>query len=154
MKHQRSSCHRVSCQKERVPLPNSGFEVDTTYLLEIELERERDIRIGKLGEFHFPSGLYLYVGSAKKNLRQRIERHLRKEKKRFWHIDYLLAYGTIRGVWTGEAKEEDVADRLEKSLATPILGFGSSDTRRNRTHLFRGDINGNLLSSLGFKRWR
>jgi len=128
--------------------------VDRTYILEIWLERGETIRIGKLGRFHFPRGSYLYVGSARRNLRQRIERHLREEKKRFWHIDYLLPYGSINSVWTGEAEEEDVAAILEQRLKIPVRGFGSSDTKRNKAHLFSGEVDGNFLASLGFKRWR
>jgi len=128
--------------------------VDKTYILEIWLERGETIRIGKLGKFRFPQGCYLYVGSAKKNLRQRIERHLREKKRRFWHIDYLLPYGSINDVWTGEAEEEDVAENLEQRLKIPVQGFGSSDTKRNKAHLFSGEADGSFLASLGFKRWR
>jgi len=128
--------------------------MDITYILQIYLDRKRNIRIGKLGEFLFPKGYYLYVGSAKRNLRKRIERHLRKEKKKFWHIDYLLSCGTVKSVWTGEAEEEDVADILGKKLNVPVKGFGSSDSRRNRTHLFSGGVDKNLLRGLGFKRLR
>lgn len=128
--------------------------MDKTYILKIWLERGKSIRIGKLGRFHFPRGRYLYVGSAKVNLRQRIERHLRKEKRRFWHIDYLLPYGSIDSVWTGDAEEEDVAAILEQQLKIPVQGFGSSDTKRNKAHLFSGETDGSLLASLGFKRWK
>jgi len=34
-------------------------------------------------------GLYLYVGSAKRGLKQRLARHMKKRKNRFWHIDYI-----------------------------------------------------------------
>jgi Uri superfamily endonuclease len=128
--------------------------MDKTYILEIWLEREKAIRIGKLGKFHFPRGYYLYVGSAKKNLRQRIQRHLREEKNRFWHIDYLLPYGSINGVWTGEVEEEDVAEILEQRLKIPVQEFGSSDTQRNRAHLFKGDVDKGFLEGISFKRWR
>lgn len=126
--------------------------MDITYILVIHLAEVRNIRIGKLGEFLFSKGYYLYVGSAKRNLMKRIERHLRKEKKRFWHIDYLLPYGVIKGVWTGEAEEEDVADILEKKLKIPVKGFGSSDSRRDRAHLFSGGVDEDFLKGIGFKR--
>jgi len=128
--------------------------VDRTYILEIWLQRGETIRIGKLGEFYFPQGSYLYLGSARRNLRQRIERHLRKEKKRFWHVDYLLPYGSISGVWIGEVAEEDMGEILEQWLKAPVQGFGSSDTRRNKAHLFKGEVDEGFLASLGFKKWR
>ena len=48
------------------------------------------ITIGKIGTFTFPRRWYTYTGNALNGLEQRIVRHLRKRKKRFWHIDYLL----------------------------------------------------------------
>lgn len=128
--------------------------MDITYILKIYLDKDRNICIGRLGEFPFLKGYYLYVGSAKRNLMKRIERHVEKEKNKFWHIDYLLPYGMIKGVWTGEVEEEDVADLLEKRLKIPVKGFGSSDTRRNTAHLFSGDVDEVLLKGLGFKRVR
>lgn len=61
-----------------------------TYQLFIELKNESTLTIGKLGEFYFPAGLYIYTGSAKQNFEARIQRHLSKDKKLRWHIDYLL----------------------------------------------------------------
>ncbi len=60
------------------------------YLLLIEVEEELLLTIGKLGTFRFKPGFYLYVGSARKNLPARINRHLSQNKKLHWHIDYLL----------------------------------------------------------------
>ena len=52
---------------------------------------DAEVRVGALGTLHFARGLYAYVGSAQNGLEKRIERHFRKEKLRFWHVDYLLA---------------------------------------------------------------
>ena len=35
-----------------------------TYILTLSLETKQNIQIGKLGRFKFPSGYYVYVGSA------------------------------------------------------------------------------------------
>ena len=56
------------------------------YLLCFQLPGSR-VRVGKLGEFFF-DGTYVYVGSAQRG-EARIWRHLRKHKKKKWHIDYL-----------------------------------------------------------------
>lgn len=49
------------------------------------------IKIGKvLGEIKFKKGCYLYVGSAMNSLEKRVQRHLSNDKKKHWHIDYLL----------------------------------------------------------------
>ncbi|MFQ3573788.1 MAG: DNA/RNA nuclease SfsA, partial [Thermodesulfovibrionales bacterium] len=59
------------------------------YLLLMYLEKTRPIKIGLKGEILFPSGFYVYVGSAKVGLQKRIARHRRRLKKLHWHIDYL-----------------------------------------------------------------
>jgi sugar fermentation stimulation protein A len=46
-----------------------------SYVLILELERARKIRVGKLGKVSFRRGFYLYVGSAMANLSKRMERH-------------------------------------------------------------------------------
>ena len=61
-----------------------------SYLLLIELKDKETIQIGKLGKIDFMKGFYVYIGSAINGLEQRINRHLRKEKKLHWHIDFLL----------------------------------------------------------------
>ena len=67
-----------------------------TYCLLIHLKQDSKITIGKLGEKNFQKGYYIYVGSALNSLKTRIQRHLRKEKKIHWHIDYLLNKHTSR----------------------------------------------------------
>ena len=61
-----------------------------SYQLFINVTKEINLKVGKLGRFIFPTGTYVYTGSAKKNIDKRIERHLSKKKKLHWHIDYLL----------------------------------------------------------------
>lgn len=53
------------------------------YLLILHADKDSKIVIGELGEKNIKKGYYIYVGSAKKNLRQRIERHKRLRKKSF-----------------------------------------------------------------------
>lgn len=68
-----------------------------TYIIVIYLLENSQIKIGSLGEIDFPKGYYLYIGSGMGNigsttLENRIKRHISKpkNKKIFWHIDYLL----------------------------------------------------------------
>ena len=61
-----------------------------TYQLFIDVQQPVTLAIGKLGSFDFPAGHYIYTGSAKRNIEARIARHLAKDKKLRWHIDYLL----------------------------------------------------------------
>lgn len=116
-----------------------------SYLLEIENEGEKYIKIGSLGRLKFKKGIYVYVGSAKKNLIPRIKRHLRKEKKYFWHIDYFLKEKQvkIKRVWKTSEEECQVAAFLS-GYAETVERFGSSDCKC-RGHLFY--VNSQNLSS-------
>ncbi|MGB7055785.1 MAG: GIY-YIG nuclease family protein, partial [bacterium] len=111
-----------------------------TYLLDIFLQGSRTIRIGQLGRFSFRKGHYVYVGSAKKNFYQRIDRHLREKKKMYWHVDYLLQHARVTNVWSCDLAEERVADILSALMRTPVLHFGASD-KRSTSHLFYGALN-------------
>ena len=102
------------------------------YILLIEIEEELLLTIGKLGTFQFKPGFYLYVGSARKNLQARINRHLRYDKKLHWHIDYLLTEGEVTEVILIEENEEcRIANTLRgiSEVSFPVPGFGSSDCR-------------------------
>ncbi len=108
-----------------------------TYCLIIKLSKNSTIKIGKLGEIDFKKGYYVYVGSALNSIDGRIRRHLSKEKNLFWHVDYLLAYSTVKEVIlerSGKKWECDVAVEISKK-GLPLINFGCSDCRCN-SHLF------------------
>ena len=110
-----------------------------SYILLTELKEEKTIQIGKLGYVNFKKGFYAYIGSALNGLEQRINRHLRTEKKNHWHIDYLLKFSKIKDIFYTENnfKEEcNIAKRFEEKLIhTP--DFGCSDCSC-KSHLFYG----------------
>jgi len=100
--------------------------------LVIKLEENRYISAGKLPVTLFKQGTYLYVGRAKNNLFARLNRHLRKGKKLFWHIDYLLQKAKIEEIWIKRNFLEECKIALEiknslKDSIIPIKKFGSSD---------------------------
>jgi Uri superfamily endonuclease len=102
------------------------------YVLIINLKYSIRIRVGALGNLTFPAGLYAYVGSAQNSIELRVARHQRKEKRLFWHIDYLLnaESAKVEAVYVGEwlkADECRVAREIEANGAVPTLGFGCSD---------------------------
>jgi Uri superfamily endonuclease len=66
------------------------------YALIICLNDNVNVNVGALGKVSFRKGLYAYVGSAQTNLEQRVKRHLGKEKRLFWHVDYLLNSGNAK----------------------------------------------------------
>lgn len=104
------------------------------YVLVIDVKTRLDIKVGKLGLRTFKPGTYLYVGRAKQYLNGRLKRHLRKDKKIFWHIDYLLQESHIEEIWFNrnaldECRTASILLSLCKAASLPILGFGSSDCR-------------------------
>jgi Uri superfamily endonuclease len=129
-----------------------------TYLLVMQGKGSLRLQVGALGELALPSGNYLYVGSARSNLEARIRRHLRTEKRRRWHIDYLLNGDTLRinEIWVGSRIEEcRLANNLLAlpQIAIPRRRFGSSDCRC-QAHFFCYDQDlselRQYLVSLGF----
>lgn len=101
------------------------------YILLLDLEESCEIGIGRLGVINFDSGYYAYIGSAMRGLKQRISRHLRKEKKLYWHIDYLLEKVSVSNVivWkSGNNIECDIAGEIG-SIYNVISRFGSSDCK-------------------------
>lgn len=110
------------------------------YVLIIQLSSDADVTVGKLGTLHFTEGLYAYVGSAQVALEKRIERHLRKEKRVFWHIDHLLRKPNTKvvRVFTKTAKKQEecnIAQRISERGET-VAGFGCSDCHCT-SHLIR-----------------
>jgi len=119
-----------------------------SYIIILELKKDDKIQIGRLGCVFFNKGFYVYVGSALNGIEQRIKRHLRKNKKMHWHIDFLLKSGEIKEIFYIEdemRKECIIADKLSKGLE-PILGFGCSDCKC-KSHLFHGK-NSDILEKI------
>jgi len=117
------------------------------YVLLLFVSEEITLTIGKLGINNFTRGYYSYTGSAFGNgatsLKNRIMRHLSKEKRKFWHIDYLLADErvSVEAVIVAETDKKvecETNQYIKKTIGAkvPIMGFGSSDCRKNcRSHL-------------------
>ena len=104
-----------------------------------------DTRGGK--RFSLDPGLYVYVGSARGpgGLLARIKRHLRRNKRLFWHIDYLTTHESVRIVAVYSLVDmiephkdyESLLSVRLSELLKPIEGFGASDKPRDKTHLYR-----------------
>lgn len=111
------------------------------YILILKLEEDTEILTGGLGKVYFRKGYYVYAGSAKKALTKRIERHARKRKKLFWHIDYLrekTSFYKCLPIRTGEDVECTLAADLKKVSNWSVPGFGCSDCSCG-SHLFGMD---------------
>jgi Uri superfamily endonuclease len=112
-----------------------------SYLLVMVLPKDVRVMIGKQGVLLFQKGCYAYVGSAFNGLENRIQRHLRSQKKIHWHIDYFLPYTKIVAVFYKESnrKEECMIARMFEKQFIAIQGFGCSDCSCN-SHLFYGSL--------------
>ena len=124
------------------------------YLLVLKLKDIQRIQLGKLSEICFKAGIYLYIGRARRGLRARLERHMRDNKKLFWHIDYLLQKAKIEEVWIKRDVFDECGVVLEikkilKDSSSAIRNVGSSDCRCP-AHLFyihqKGKVKTHLTS--------
>ena len=115
------------------PQPPLAPREPGTYVLLLRLNRAVRLEIGRLGQRELAAGWYVYVGSALAGLQPRLARHLRRDKPRRWHVDYLrelaepvgLAYRIGR-----ERLECGVAASLAaRPEARPVPRFGASDCR-------------------------
>ncbi len=102
---------------------------DITYQLHLKINRSITIKIGALGEHTFSPGLYVYTGSARRNLKARINRHLAKNKKIRWHIDYLTVHPDVQIIKVETFKETECQVNQLTSGKIVINGFGASDCR-------------------------
>jgi len=114
-----------------------------SYLLWLHLVQSQNLTVGKLGKFAFPSGDYVYLGSASGpgGLRARLGRHIRGNGKLRWHIDYLRAVAQVHGVGFEIRTRRGTTccapaecDWSQKLAALPksrivVPGFGASDCR-------------------------
>ncbi|MFP3908223.1 MAG: GIY-YIG nuclease family protein [Archaeoglobaceae archaeon] len=107
-----------------------------SYLLITHLSSARKIGIGKLGLIDFNPGYYIYTGSAMNNLEKRIKRHFMKEKKLWWHIDYLtISAEPLYALGIPDKKLECSLAGGLSAVFSQIKGFGCSDCKCN-SHLF------------------
>ncbi len=109
-----------------------------TYLLLVQVEDNPIIHATKK-KWMFEKGIYAYTGSARNTggLRARIGRHLKQDKKMYWHIDYLLAnshveiIGTIFTTSKKNLECKVVKTLIKEGTGTPYAKrFGSSDCKK------------------------
>lgn len=106
------------------------------YQLFLKLSENKIIQIGALGPRWFQGGIYIYSGSGRKHLFQRIERHLSFSKKKFWHIDYLSSYSDflfLDIMIYFSTESECFFHQLFQKFAgahIPVPGFGSTDCKK------------------------
>lgn len=107
------------------------------YVLLLQADVCGGVQVGKRLIINVEKGFYGYVGSALAGLEQRLARHTRKQKKNYWHIDYLVERATVRAIVYAESSEKKeclIAHALATRLSS-VSGFGCSDCHC-RSHLF------------------
>jgi Uri superfamily endonuclease len=120
----------------------SELSASGVYVLLLSVQRDIKLNIGKLGKQSFLRGYYTYTGSAlgkgATSLKHRISRHLRKEKRKFWHIDYLLAEENVSveaviAAETNKTMECKINQHIKTIMDAkiPVIGFGASDCSKN-----------------------
>jgi Uri superfamily endonuclease len=123
------------------------FPTKGIYTLIVFLSSDTQLKVGKLGTQTFPAGYYTYTGSAlgkgASSLKQRVTRHLKKRKHKFWHIDFLLTHENttitaVIAVQTSRKLECKMNHYIREELKPkiPVVGFGASDCKENcKSHL-------------------
>lgn len=107
-----------------------------TYVLFLRLDAPLALHIGALGMLTLAPGWVAYVGSAHGSggLHARVNRHLRADKPRHWHVDALTSAVPIRALWwtAAPARLECTwaeAIRTFSGCAVPVPRFGASDCK-------------------------
>ncbi len=128
-------------------VPQSSSNNSGAYRLHIVVTRAAWINVGVRGRYRIPPGRYLYVGSARRNLNQRVARHRQIARGQrsggHWHIDELLAHRYVKLVHVDLVPRGEEC-RISLSLAgqsgteVPIPMFGATDCRAGcPAHLYR-----------------
>ncbi|RJP72156.1 MAG: GIY-YIG nuclease family protein [Candidatus Abyssobacteria bacterium SURF_17] len=132
--------HRSSDPSRVRSEPNCGL-----YLLLMRMNSPLTLIVGARGEIAFQPGRYVYCGSARRNLSHRISRHMSREKKRRWHIDYLTCREEISVDSVFVFSVDGLTEcRLNSSVqrlpgARPIERFGCSDCKCSSHLTFLGE---------------
>lgn len=124
------------------PVINFTTGLQGTYILFIRIKAEISIEIKKRDVKLLP-GYYIYIGSAfgAGGLSSRLHRHMRKTKKKHWHIDQVtMSKNTqIEGIGVSlEKKNECQIASIFSSFKNiiPINGVGNSDCSLCQSHFF------------------
>jgi sugar fermentation stimulation protein A len=111
-------------------LLQAGLVDGGLYMLALRLARSMSLTIGALGRIRFSRGWYVYAGSAKVRLTQRISRHQRLRKKLHYHIDHLRARCSpvhAYPIRAAAAAECEMAGEIGAISDGAVPNFGSSD---------------------------
>jgi len=122
---------------------NFTYDLKGSYILCIHLANQISVFI-RGRKITLEAGYYLYVGQAfgSGGLSSRLHRHIRKNKKKHWHIDQVTMseFSSIEGIAVSLNKrtECEIAQQLSKfETIISIEGFGNSDCKSCSSHFFK-----------------
>jgi len=146
--------------EDTMSILNMLSDAKGNYTLLIFIKAQKQMTIGRIGKKNFQMGYYVYTGSAfgkgSLSLGGRIQRHIRKQKMRRWHIDYLLSDEDVdlKAIVAGVMRQK-MECTINQSLRDifhaqiPFLGFGSSDcTEHCNSHLLYLDQTRNIVEKI------
>lgn len=116
------------------------------YYLVIELTQDLMLNAGRLRNLNLTKGTYVYVGSGRGpgGIYKRVLRHYSKSKKVFWHIDYLTVSDDVKVVNAIAIAENTLNESslvrlvgMDDCFKPTAEGFGCTDVRSDKTHLFK-----------------
>lgn len=120
-------------------------------MLVLQLTHRRIIKVGSLGRIRFVRGYYAYVGSARRGMRSRVARHLAREKRKRWHIDWLTTQPGVVPIAVASTMLTSLECRIAAALSSRahmrVDGFGCSDCECE-SHLFCFSSTDGLFSAL------
>lgn len=123
------------------------------YQLFFKLDQAVTCRVGALGNLNLPAGDHVYTGSHQRSLLKRIERHLSRHKKTYWHIDYITLCPHFRLyqiiLFPGQDRECEINQSFQSFTHSIVRypGLGSGDCRMNcGSHfLYHPDLSPSLV---------
>ena len=129
------------------PLIEFTYGLKGTYLLFLYISEE--IPIDRRGErIDLEKGFYFYIGSAfgAGGLSSRLHRHIRKQKKKHWHIDQITMHEASEIVGIAVSINQKKECEFNQFLSSfeyfvPIYGIGNSDCQKNcESHFLKVEI--------------
>lgn len=121
---------------------NSIPNAPGVYILVLYLSQTTTITFNRKSSQHsFPSGWYVYVGSARGpgGLSRRVARHQRRNadgKRMHWNVDYFRELAPIVEVWYSYTRSEQMEHEWASAVSSmhgatvPVQGFGANDCRQ------------------------
>jgi len=113
------------------------------------------MEVGSLGRVRFAKGYYAYVGSARRGMRSRVARHLVREKRKRWYVDWLTTQPGVVPVAVASTTLTGLECRIAATLSSRtdmrVDGFGCSDCECE-SHLFHFSNADGLFSALNSLR--